>query len=60
MLTTDLGELLELKLALALIPARRALGVGRPELTQLMDEILRDLRKDIDAHLSDYEIRRLR
>ncbi len=57
-LVDDVSEVVWMRLALVLVPARRALGCTRPELARLMKMVLANIRNDVSVQVSKHRARR--
>ncbi len=58
-LAEELEHAVALRLLLAVLPIRRALGSRRHRADDLVSTVLGDLRGEIDALVSNYEVRRI-
>jgi hypothetical protein len=59
-LIEGLSDLVWFRLALALAPASKALQCDHPGLTRVIKKVLMDIRGDVAAYVSGYEVRRKR
>lgn len=59
-LIEGLSDLVWFRLALALVPASKALQCDHSGLAWVMKKILQDVKGDVAAYVSEYEVRRRR